>query len=62
MICRRCQGGKGTYLVQLDDVRVANYLQNVDFPGDSLNVRLVLDLVLLQDLDGHLLTGDEMGT
>ena len=45
---------KTTYFVELDDIRVTDNLENVDFPGDSLHVGLVLNLVLLEDLDGDL--------
>jgi len=43
-----------TYLVELDDVRVADLLQNFDLAGDALNVFLVVDLLFLQDFDGNL--------
>jgi len=43
-----------TYLVELDDVGVAHLLQNFDLAGDALNVFLVVDLLFLQDFDGHL--------
>lgn len=41
--------------VELDDVGVADELQDVDLPRDALHVRHVHDLLLLQDLDRHLL-------
>ena len=43
-----------TYLVELDDVWVANFLEDFDFSSDSLNVLLIVDLLLLEDFDGHL--------
>lgn len=49
-----------TYLIKLNDIRVSNDLENVDLPGNSLDVRLVLDLVLLEDLDGDLLASYQM--
>ena len=49
-----------TYLIKLNDIRVSNDLEDVDLPGDPLDVRLVLDLVLLEDLDGDLLARYQM--
>ena len=43
-----------TYFVELDDVRVANLLQNFNLPRNSLNVLLVVDLFFLKDFDGNL--------
>ena len=43
------------YLIKLDDARVPNFLEDFDFASNSIDVGLVLDLVLLQYLDGHLL-------
>jgi len=42
-------------LIELNDVGVPNYLQNLDLSRHALNVCLVRDLVLLQDFDGHAL-------
>lgn len=42
-------------LIELDDVWVSNYLQNLDLSRHALNVCLVRDLVLLQNFDGHAL-------
>ena len=44
-----------TYLVELDDIRVANLLKNIDLTSDPLNVTLVFNPVLLKNLDGNLL-------
>jgi hypothetical protein len=44
--------------IELDDVGVAHLFQDFYFPGDALDVFLVVDLVLLQDLDGDLLSGE----
>ena len=41
-------------LIQLDNVGVANLLQNLDFASDTLDVFLVIDFLLLQDFDCHL--------
>lgn len=51
-----------TYFVKLDNVRVPNYLEDVDFPGDSLDIRLVFDLVFFKDFDSYFLTSDEVST
>jgi len=37
-------------------------LENVDFSRDSLYIGLVLDFILLQYLDGYLLSGDKVGS
>ena len=42
------------YLIQLDDVRVADLLQDFDLSRNPLNVFLVFDLFLLKDLDSDL--------
>ena len=39
-----------------------NYLEDVDFPGDSLDIRLVFDLVFFKDFYSYFLTSDEVGT
>jgi hypothetical protein len=39
---------------------VSDYFQNVDFSGDSLDIVNVDDLVLLEHLDGNLLTGERV--
>lgn len=43
------------YLVQLDDVRVSDELQDLDLPRDSLDIALIDYLVLLEYLDRNLL-------
>lgn len=45
---------KKSYLIELDDVRVANFLQNFDLSGDSLNILLVIDLFFFQNFHGNL--------
>ena len=42
-------------LIQLNDVRMPDQLQNLNLPRNPLNIALIVDLVLLKDLDGHLL-------
>ena len=44
-------GKKGTYLVQLDHVRMSNYLQNVDFPSNPLDIGLIFDLIFFEYFD-----------
>jgi hypothetical protein len=39
---------------------VSYYLEDVDLAGDALHVGLVLDLVLLEDLDGYLLPREDV--
>ena len=43
------------YFVELHDIWVSHDFQNVDFSHDARDIRLVLNLVLLEDLDGDLL-------
>ena len=45
-----------TYLVELDDVGVANFFEDFDFASDAFNVFLVVDLLLLKNFHGHLPT------
>ena len=42
-------------LVKLNYVGVTHLLENLDFPGDSLDVLLIVDLVFLEDLNRDLL-------
>lgn len=46
--------------IKLDYVRVSNDFQNVDLAADPLYIVDVRDLVLLQDLDGHLLVSKQV--
>lgn len=39
-----------TYIVELDDVWVSDFLEDCDFAIDSLKVGMVLDFLLLKDL------------
>lgn len=39
---------------------MANLLENGYLAIDTLNVAVVLDFVLLKDLDGHLVAGDDV--
>ena len=41
-------------LVELDDIGVANFLQNFNFSRNPFNVLLVVDLFFLKDFDGNL--------
>ena len=49
-------------LVQLDDVRVLHYSEDVNFARNSLNVVDVVDLPLFKDFDRHALSGETMDT
>ena len=46
--------------VELDDVGVADELEDVDFTGDSFDVGHIDDLLLFEDLDGDFLTRDDV--
>ena len=48
--------------VQLDDIGMANHLQNMDFPCNSLNIIDILDLVFFENFDRHSFTGKLMHT
>ena len=48
-----------TYLIQLNHVRMSDFLENVDLSCDPLNVTLVFDSVFLKDLDGYFLLGSD---
>ena len=43
-----------SYLVELDNIGVADFLENFDLSSDPLHILLVIDLLLLEDLDGNL--------
>ena len=43
-----------TYLVELDNIGVADLLEDFYFSRDAFNVLLVVDLFFLQDFDCHL--------
>ena len=50
----RAGEGAAPYFVELHELRVPNYFEDVDFARDALHVRHVRDFVLLEDLDGDL--------
>lgn len=41
-------------LVKLNNVRVTDHLQNVDFPGDAFDIINVLNFVFFKNFDGNL--------
>ena len=41
-------------LVKLNYVGVSDFLENFDFSGDTLDIFLIMNLVLLENFDGHL--------
>ena len=43
-----------THFVKLNDVRVSNFLEDLDFPGDSFDVLLVIDFLFLKNFYGDL--------
>ena len=48
-------------LIHLDDVRVPHQFQNVDFTGHPFDICNFGYFRLVQDLDRHLLLGEQMG-
>ena len=48
--------GEG-YFIELDDVGVAEDLQDADLSCNSFDISLLDDLLFLQGLHGHLLVG-----
>ena len=48
------------YLVELNDIGVSHFLEDVDLSGDSLNVALVFNAVFLENLDRNLLSCDRV--
>lgn len=48
------------YLIQLNHSGVSDFLQDLDLPCNPIDVHLVLDLVLLQYLDGYLFIRDRV--
>ena len=47
---------KAPYLVQLDDVRMSDFLENFDLTRDPLNIFLIMNLLFLQNFDSDLNT------
>ena len=47
-------------LVELDNVRMVHLLQDFDLSGDSIDIFLLFNLRLLQNLDCHLLAGEDV--
>ena len=41
-----------TYLIELNDIRMSNFLQYFDFSRDAIDVFSVLDASFLKDLNG----------
>ena len=42
------------YLIELDDVWMSHFLKNLDLPGDTFYVLLVLDFILLKNFNSNL--------
>ena len=51
-----------TYLVELNDIWMSDYFQNVDFTSDAIYIWLILYLVLFKDFDGYFFTSDQMSS
>lgn len=49
-------------LIELNDIGVADLLENLDLSGDSLHILLIIDLLLLQDLDCNLLASEDVSS
>jgi len=49
-------------LVQLDNVGVANLLQNLDLASDTLDIFLVIDFLLLKNFYCHFFAGQNVRT
>ena len=49
-----------TYFIELNDIWMPDYFQNVDLPCNSLHITLILNLVLLKDLNRNLLACNEV--
>ena len=48
------------YFVELNDIGVPHLLQNLDLPRNPLNILLIINFVLLEYLDGHLLASQRV--
>lgn len=48
------------YLIKLDDVWMSHNFEDLYLSRYAFNIGFVLNLVLFEDLDGHLLTGECM--
>lgn len=46
----------------MDYIWVSNDLENMNLSCHTFDIRLILDFILLQDLDGHFLSGNKMRT
>jgi hypothetical protein len=49
-------------LVELDDVGVADLLENLDLSRDPFHILLIIDFLLLQDLDCNLLPSEDVSS
>jgi hypothetical protein len=48
-------GEKSIYLIELNDVWMTDFFENLDFTCDSLNILFVLNFFLLKNFDSNLL-------
>jgi len=49
------------YLVKLDDVEVANFLEDFDLTSDALDVFLIIDFFFLQDFYSNFFSSQNVG-
>ena len=50
------------YLIELDHIRMSNFLQNVNLSCHSLYITLVFDSVLFQNFDSNFFACDRVRT
>ena len=48
------KGSFVAYLIKLDHIGVSDFLQDLDLPGDSLNIFVVLYHLFLENFYGYL--------
>ena len=48
------KGNSYAYLVELDHIGVSDFLKDLNLPGDSLNIFVVLYHLFLENFYGHL--------
>ena len=51
---------QSSYLVELDDIGVSYFLQNVDLTSNSLYIALVLDAIFFQNFNSDLFSSNRV--
>lgn len=51
-----------TYLIQLNDIRMSDNLENVNLSRHTFDIGLVFDLIFFQNLDCNFLASDQMSS